>query len=375
MRARLSVVLILILASACSASKVEETTEPERDASGSRLDAGDPRDAAFQRLDAGTHVGDAAVTGPDASESARDAAPDPLDATPVEDGGNGLTDAGSTVPDAATTLPDAGGDEMDAAVMVPDAGDTASDAAVAVPDAGVAVCQVTVCLTGAVAHGDGSNDGFRRLCERPEVRGRVDNCNRTPCESTWTNFPSTSVSTQTDSYVALFTALDSNRDGRVDGADAPCQLNLLGFSWGGVNLSRLAKTFLTDARVDASRRSVERFIAMDPYQPLTGGITIPPGVVHAWVYRHSVAPEQDCSSGVPVGPYKGVPPRCAAGQDCTDHDYSLNPTTVFRGGGLTLRGDQIGHCDVPYIATPAVVANLLDQVHSQLPDTHPVEAP
>jgi hypothetical protein len=349
-------------------------------------DASGPPNAIQHQTDSGGASRDASAMGHDASPPRTDAAiADSAidDATPDagtmhDASGPDAWVADGAIGDAHTATDaslDAGG--LDAPIPA----DAASDDAGLTADSGIHLdagvqCEVTVCLTGAVAHSDGSNGHFRTLCELPAVLGRVENCRTQPCESTWTNFPNTEVTTGSNSYQALFNALDSNADNLIDHLDTPCQLNVLGFSWGGVNASRLASTFLTDARVAPQRRRVERLILLAPYQPLVFNVEIPSGVENTWVYRHSATPSfGDCSSSAVLGPYLGVPPRCAVGQACADYDYSLAPNTWFQGLVYGSYGSDVGHCDLPNIATPAVLANLTDTPAPQLPPTRPVSAP
>lgn len=100
-----------------------------------------------------------------------------------------------------------------------------------------------------------------------------------------------------------------------------------------------------------------------------------PGNVDEYVeLRHSVSPAFDCSSGAPLGPYEGLRPHCAAGQRCTDYDYSLAPAQAFptRGGG-SLLGADIGHCEVPMVGAVPILDALSGTPFTSYPPQVPVQ--
>jgi hypothetical protein len=270
-----------------------------------------------------------------------------VDAGEPADGGG--VDAGAL--DAGR--PDAGVNDAGA----PDAG---------LPDAGAA-CTVTVCLTGAINQQSASNDGFTALCEDPRVQGLVQSCGALGCESTFSTFPTTNAQAV---YPSLFAAMDRNHDGQVDSADGPCVLNIVGFSWGGVNAVDLANRYLSDTKV-ASTRTVTHLALLDPYQPLLSKLTIPARVDATAEFRHSIAPSTDCSNTAPLGPYLGIELHCAAGQACVDYNYSLSPNGVFGG----YPGASVGHCDVPAAAQAPVLEFLTGQALTDVPATVPVPLP
>ena len=224
-----------------------------------------------------------------------------------------------------------------------------------------------MCLTGAIDHASSSNAGFRTICESAVIAGRIDDCRSAPCKSTWGTFPSASAAPV---WEAVFAALDTNKDGLVDSADAACELDVVGFSWGGVNAVDLAKRMNVDNRVLPVRRAVHRLVAIDAYQP-SASLVVPPNVLRAVSFRHSVASPSDCSSGAPLGPYLGIAPRCTAPSACRDFDFSLSPDASFGG----LLGKNVGHCDVPTAAASLVAQFLADQALSGTPSEVPVKAP
>ena len=160
-------------------------------------------------------------------------------------------------------------------------------------------------------------------------------------------------------YPALFDALDRNDDGQVDESDPVCKLNLLGFSWGGVNVLSIANHLRNDRRVSASHQNVTRAVLLDAFQPLSESrMSIPSNVQSVLSLRHSKASEDDCSLGLPCT-YLGLPPECVDGQECIDIDYSESPYHVFdQHMGPRVYGHAIGHCDVPSVGHENVVAFL-----------------
>lgn len=226
---------------------------------------------------------------------------------------------------------------------------------------------VTVCLTGAcsdLSANCGSNQGFTDICDALAAldAGIVRSSSGTTFATALSNNASTVAG-------PLFTALDKNGDNKVDALDGLIDLNILGFSWGGKNSDDLANRVVTDTRID---RSVihSRVIVMDGYQPFETKVAIPAGIDRAWSFRHSVAPATDCSNGAPLGPYLGLRLACASGQQCSDYDFSIAPSTQTFNG---YHASNIGHCDVPYAAHDFVMSLVLTgQPGSNLPPSVPV---
>ncbi len=226
-----------------------------------------------------------------------------------------------------------------------------------------------MCLTGAIFESDGSNYDFTRICEDAAVTGVIPDCDDGTCHVTFNNFL---YDVGTDIYPYLFAALDTNGDNAVDHQDTHCQLNLLGFSWGGVNVLELAWRVAYDRRIQPSLRVVDRVIMLDAFQTFDPDMEVAKEVRQLWSYRHSVTPPSgDCSSPAPGGPYRGLAPRCSECSDCKDYDYSLAPRRTFQG----ILGSNVGHCDIPSVAHAAVVANLSDEPGFPLPPEVPVQAP
>lgn len=272
----------------------------------------------------------------------------------------GAADAGAADAGAADAGPfDAG--NLDAGLV--DAGP--ADAGPA--DAGPALRPVTICLTGACSDlgaNCSSNQYFTDLCDELALRdaGVVRS-------SSGTTF-ATAFDTDAASVAGtLFLALDRNGDNQVNQLDGPIVLNILGFSWGGANVEDLANRVTTDSRIDQSGLR-SRVVILDAFQPFNNGaVTMPVGLEEAWSFRHSVASSSDCSNGAPLGPYLGLRLACAAGQRCSDHDFSLAPTTFFNG----LSGSSIGHCEVPFAARQYVLDLVTrGQTTTPLPPAVPV---
>jgi pimeloyl-ACP methyl ester carboxylesterase len=159
----------------------------------------------------------------------------------------------------------------------------------------------------------------------------------------------------------------------LDGSDEVCQLDVIGYSWGGVNAVDLAKRMHADARVRAPW-GVTRLVLLDAFQP-GAKLTIPPNVERVVSFRHSVAPPSDCSRDAPFGPYLGLAPRCVASAEasarpapiCEDFDFSLSSA---RFGGRP--GFKVGHCEVPLAARAAIAQVLRDEALTAAPPSVPV---
>jgi hypothetical protein len=149
----------------------------------------------------------------------------------------------------------------------------------------------------------------------------------------------------------LVATLDTDHDGGVTSADDEIAVNVVGFSWGGFNARDLIEKVETDRRFSPTRRRIERFFALDPYRTdalvfAKNNIKIPANVVALWEFRHTVAPEQDCSrmaAGL-IGPFTGRAPFCTGDTVCHDFDYSLAPATM-----------SVDHCDIPAQAAANVL--------------------
>lgn len=233
-------------------------------------------------------------------------------------------------------------------------------------------CAMTMCLTGALTRDDDSNGAFNAICDNAVVPGVIRSCDQLNCHNTF----NTAISSSGAIYQELFKVLDTNGDNAVDAKDRGCGLNLLGFSWGGVTAVDVATIMANDTRIEPFYRRVNRLVVMDPYQPLKTFIAVPPNVWRFSEYRHSVVPSNDCSNGAPLGPYKGLAPRCAAYQDCRDYDYSLTPTQQYPNtSGTMYLGSSIGHCTVPEVAAPAIFADFQSLGYAFMPPSQPVALP
>jgi len=162
--------------------------------------------------------------------------------------------------------------------------------------------------------------------------------------------------------------LDTNHDGRVTGADERVELNVVGYSWGGFNARDLIVRIAGDDRFSADRKTVARYIALDPYRTDVvvvpkSGLTVPPTVQAFFELRHTVAPPDDCSRVIPglLGPFTGRDPRCTGTTQCRDFDYSAAAATK-----------GIDHCEVPAVARPAVLAIVAGKAPTGLPPERPV---
>ena len=277
-------------------------------------------------------------------------------------GDAGRVDAGVvTAPDAGFKWVDTGGYDAGWIYMNGDGGISGG------ADGG---CQLTMCFTGAVSRG-GSNAPFDEICDNPAIPGVIRSCDSLNCFNTFNTF-GISVSTL---YSKLFAALDSNADNKVNGQDRGCKANLLGYSWGGVAAVEVASELASDSRVEAQYKRVTRVFVMDAYQPFKT-LTVPNNVERFIEYRHSISPLNDCSRGVIGGPYEGIRPKCYPNQSCFDYDYSQSPNTPYpSSSGASYLGSQIGHCEVPAVAAPAIIADFKGMPYAFMPTQVPVSSP
>ena len=221
-------------------------------------------------------------------------------------------------------------------------------------------CVRTLCLTGALDQNSPSNASFKRLCEDEDIPGLILDCGPFGCQSTFDSFLQFPLLTV---YPALFETLDTNDDGWVNDGDEQCQLNLIGFSWGGVNALSIAHHLANDQRISQERSIVDKVVLLDAFQPFAEGRMVVPENVNAVLSRrHSEAPSNDCSNRAPMGPYLGFAPACAEQSMCEDFDYSEYPDTVYTGNsGRASWGDEIGHCRIPDVAHSDVIEFINDR--------------
>lgn len=160
-------------------------------------------------------------------------------------------------------------------------------------------------------------------------------------------YPAFGAMDENGAYRAMFDALDTNNDGWVDGSDTPTELHLVGFSWGGINVTDLANRLRKDSRVATGRRGVAGMVLLDPFQPQRWRAPIPANVARAWEYRQTDTTEDDCSSTVSLGfGFNGLSPKAkSASSACSVYD-------------LDTFMDGVGHCDVPVRARDAAIVNL-----------------
>jgi hypothetical protein len=166
----------------------------------------------------------------------------------------------------------------------------------------------------------------------------------------------------------LVTELDTNHDGRVTAADERVELNVVGYSWGGFNARDLIVRIASDARFSVDRKTIARYVALDPYRTdvlivAKSGLTVPSTVQSFYELRHSVAPPDDCSRVIPglLGPFTGRDPRCTGTTKCRDFDYSLAAATK-----------SIDHCELPAVARAAVLNIVAGRTPTGLPPERPV---
>lgn len=188
-------------------------------------------------------------------------------------------------------------------------------------------CAVTVCMNGAGGDRHPGNQVVTALCN--DLPGKIEDCADEPCASTFAAFDGARVELAVQEAIA----------GAVEG----CTLSIVGYSLGAVNAVAAAQS-LSDRGV-----SVDRLVLIDPYSPVgPDPLVIPEHVERAWLYRHSVAPADDCSADRPViGPYEGFGMTCVEASHCVDYDYSLDE-----------RWTHIDHCEVPEVAFDAAWTNV-----------------
>lgn len=221
--------------------------------------------------------------------------------------------------------------------QVPIEGDSGDEERGALGD----VRRVLLCQQGLSDRTMEWDKGLFDLCEAAEASG---------FDLIWDgDYPAFGALDENGAYEALIDELDENDDGVVTSKDSPALVHLVGFSWGGINVTDLAKRLGKDKRVVTGRRGVAGMVLLDAFQPQAWHATIPANVLDAWVYRQTDTTSGDCSSTVSLGiGFNGRSPLAKSDTtSCTDYDLD-----AFLSG--------VGHCDVPKIATDAALVNLLE---------------
>lgn len=200
--------------------------------------------------------------------------------------------------------------------------------------------KLLLCEQGLSDRTSGWDKGLFALCEATEAFGfKVIRDGE---------YPAFGALDEKGAYNALFDELDENGDGLVDANDSPALVHVVGFSWGGINITDVADRLRVDKRVAVGRRGVTAMVLLDPFQPQLSRANIPSNVAHAWIYRQTETTDGDCSSSVSLGfGYNGHRPRAQSEMTfCQDYDLD-----AFK--------NDVGHCDVPSVATKAAVHNLV----------------
>ena len=207
----------------------------------------------------------------------------------------------------------------------------------------VTVRRLLLCQQGLSDRTTEWDKGLFDLCKAAEAGG---------IDLVWDgDYPAFGALDQHGAYAALFDELDSNGDGYVTDEDTLTAVHLVGFSWGGINVTDIAWWLNHDERILPERRLVLVMVLLDPYQPHLWRATIPSNVYRFWEYAQSDTTEGDCSSTVSLGfGFNGLPPRPKSDlADCAYYDLD-----AFAGA--------VGHCDVPSVAAEAALVNLLHRV-------------
>lgn len=234
-------------------------------------------------------------------------------------------------------------------------------------------CVKTICMGGAVQSDpyEGGNEYLAALCEKLE--GLIPSCD----EKTGDCLPMFGwLGGKAPAKAALYKALDSSGDGFVDDSDEVCAIRIVGYSWGGLNARDIAEAWADDSNVPDNRKNIAILAAIDPFRVGDLEYLVPKNVEVFREYRHSIAPDDDCSSGAPLGPYKGLPPRCAPTSDCQDYDYSLAPDELFptlSGAPQNVLGKSVEHCNAADVAAVPVLALLAGEPAPKLPPSTPVK--
>ena len=214
-----------------------------------------------------------------------------------------------------------------------------------------AVTRVLLCQQGMADRTTESDKGLFELCESVEEAGFTlirDGA-----------FPAFGALDENGAYAALFDALDTNGDRKVDEDDELVAVHLMGFSWGGINVTDIAARLKRDTRILTKRRGVSAMVLLDPFQPLVSRSVVPSNVFYTWVYRQTETTQGDCSIGPSLGfGFNGHRPLAKSdSRFCETYD-------------LDSFMEDVGHCDVPRAAREAAFLNLTERQSLAAWDDH-----
>jgi hypothetical protein len=187
-------------------------------------------------------------------------------------------------------------------------------------------CRRTLCIAGPGELDSEPNGDLAELCRR--APGTVMGCKDERCQSVWP------VDRWQQGLDALVSTLDRNADGKVDGKDGACPVSLAGWSTGAAVIASELPKALAE-RVDAKHARIKNLVAITPYTigRESQQLDIAANVDKAFIYRHTVAPENDCSRAFEGGPWLSGAPVCAEGTTCYDYDYTMDTGDLAYLGG------------------------------------------
>jgi hypothetical protein len=196
---------------------------------------------------------------------------------------------------------------------------------------GVPRCEIVMCLPGSGGTDSGANPDLEDACEG--MAGVVRRCDpRGQCHSLMTDLGEARAALGELGELLSGQSFVDGLGETQPAADA-CDVRVLGHSWGGADGLTLSGDVLS--RMAAPRR-VGLAIVLDGYVPFGDRfLDVPTGVARAVSFRHSLSPADDCSSGVPTGPFRGLPMRCPQDAQCDEFDLSLHGTPIDHCGLVT----------------------------------------
>ena len=221
---------------------------------------------------------------------------------------------------------------------------------------GVAARRVLLCQQGLSDRTMEWDKGLFEICEAAEAAGMElvrDG-----------EFPAFGALDQGGAYAALFDTLDVNNDGFVTKQDGSTLVYLVGFSWGGINVTDIADWMRRDGNISTARKGIAGLVLLDPFQPQVSRARIPSNVNRAWVYRQTDTTSGDCSTYASLGfGFNGHRPRAMSEMTfCSMYDLD-----TFAGA--------VGHCDVPVVARDAAILNLTERLDYEPWAEHAVDCP
>lgn len=209
-------------------------------------------------------------------------------------------------------------------------------------------CQRSLCIGGPAELWAHPHFDLNEVCRR--TRGSVQRCEQGLCTSVWPE------QEWRDGLDALVASLDTDGDGKLNKAEADCQVSFGGWSFGAsIAAGELAAAYLERA----PEGGLDNLLLVAPeLHEAAPKLTIDPHFARAFTYRSTRASKGECVDAEGKA-RKSPAPSCSAETTCLDYDYAaLGEVLAYIGRRGNRVGNEIDPCNMPSFLTKAGRSNL-----------------